>query len=509
MHPNGQIPAYEWAFGDVNPPVHAWAALRVFEIDGRRDHEFLARVFHKLLLNFTWWVNRKDARRQQRLRGRLPRAGQHRPVRPLGGAAGAAPAGAERRHAPGWRITRSTCWRSRWCSPSDDRSYEDIATKFFEHFAYIAAAHARDRACGTRRTASSTTCSRSPTAARPLRVRSMVGLLPLAAADRRRATARPAARLRRPAAAGSCSNKPEYPDAWSARRRSRDGLQRRLLAVVDGERLVRDARRAMLDEDEFLSPYGLRSLSRRHRDQPFALDLGGTTSPSDYEPGESTTGLFGGNSNWRGPIWFPVNYLVIEALRRFAGFYGDDLHRRAPDRLGRPASRWPSRRRPRRTAGRDRSCDDADGRRPVFGGSRLFQSDPRLARPAAVPRVLPRRHRRRARRLAPDRLDRARGGSRAPHARRAGRRTHVTPAAVTSRARKFAESTRPVDYLPDCHQPGTACDSCGAGPGTLRKRRGRVLRRQPIPVRPADRRVTRPPAPAHLPIGARRRAHDR
>ncbi len=372
MHPNGQIPAYEWAFGDVNPPVHAWAALRVFEIDGSRDHAFLAKVFHKLLLNFTWWVNRKDRDGSNVFEGGFLGLDNIGPIdrsAPLPVAARL-----EQSDGTAWMATYAlNLLEMALVLAEQDRSYEDLATKFFEHFAYIAEAMREmglwDEDDGffydVLRLADGSTV--------PLRVRSMVGLIPLCAATTLGTAtldALPdfAARLR-----WFLANKPRYRGVVGETH-ERDGHEGRLLSVVDGERLVRILA-TMLSEDEFLSPHGLRALSRRHRDEPFTLSLAGAGFTVDYEPGESTTGLFGGNSNWRGPVWFPVNHLVIEAVRRYARFFGDDvlvehpagsahkvtLARLADDLSDRLVSIF---------------TEDADCHRPVFGDEHLFQYHP-------------------------------------------------------------------------------------------------------------------------------------
>jgi hypothetical protein len=372
MHPNGQIPAYEWAFGDVNPPVHAWAALRVFEIDGGRDFDFLARVFHKLLLNFTWWVNRKDAAGNNVFEGGFLGLDNIGPI----DRSAALPVAARLEQSDG------TAWMAMYCLnllemalvlAEHDPSYEDSATKFFEHFAYIADAMREmglwDEADGF----FYDVVKYADGSQAPLRVRSVVGLLPLCAT-----TTLGGATLGRLTDFADrfhwfVENKPRF-RAVVGETHVREGAEGRLLSIVDGERLVRILG-TMLDEEEFLSPHGLRALSRRHAAEPFSIELAGGTYTVDYEPGESTTGLFGGNSNWRGPVWFPVNYLLIEAIRRFARFYGDDLIVELPAGSGRKVVLA--------ELADDLSrrlvsifLEGPDGRRPVFGDCELFQNDP-------------------------------------------------------------------------------------------------------------------------------------
>jgi hypothetical protein len=371
MHPNGQIPAYEWAFGDVNPPVHAWAALRVFRLDGSRDFDFLQRVMHKLLINFTWWVNRKDAGGNNVFEGGFLGLDN---VGPFDRSA-ALPVSGSLEQSDG------TAWMAMYALnllemalilANHDAVYEDIATKFLEHFAYIAFASYHHGLWDEEDSFFYDVLRLSDGTTVPLKVRSVVGLLPLAAAtivssQTLRRLPDLAARLR-----WFLQNKPEYGDVVGAKR-SRDAQQLRLLSMVGADQLIRILHR-MLSEEEFLSPYGLRSLSRAHGAEPFTVSLGGNDFTVGYEPGESTSGLFGGNSNWRGPIWFPVNYVLIEALRRFGEFFGEDLLVEYP------------------TGGAKRSMgevaddlsrrlvalflDNADGRRPVFGEYELFQRDP-------------------------------------------------------------------------------------------------------------------------------------
>ncbi|MFN2487938.1 MAG: glucosidase, partial [Acidimicrobiia bacterium] len=331
MHPNGQLPAYEWAFGDVNPPVHAWAALRVFEIDGSTDFGFLERAMHKLLLNFTWWVNRKDSGGNNVFEGGFLGLDN---IGPFDRSADL-PEGIRLEQADG------TAWMAMYCLnllemalvlAGHDATYEDIATKFFEHFAYIASA-IHTQGLWNEEDGFYYDVLRSADMAMPLEVRSMVGLIPLFAVTTLGKNTLDdlsdfAGRMR-----WFLEHKPQYGDVVA--HVNRVGMhERRLLSVVSPERLTRILA-IMLDESEFLSAYGLRSLSAHHRENPYSVEIGGITASVGYEPAESTTGLFGGNSNWRGPIWFPVNYLVIESLRRFARFLGPDFTVECPTGSGR------------------------------------------------------------------------------------------------------------------------------------------------------------------------------
>jgi hypothetical protein len=373
MHPNGQVPAYEWAFGDVNPPVHAWAALQVFEIDGERDFDFLARVMHKLLLNFTWWVNRKDTGGNNVFEGGFLGLDN---VGPFDRSAALPVAGVlEQSDGTGWMAMYAlNLLDMALILAAHDPAYTDVATKFFEHFAYIAAA-AYDQGLWDEEDSFFYDVLRLSDGSKvPLKARSVVGLLPLAATTRLSGVTlnrlpELAARLR-----WFLTNKPEYADIIGARRLAGDGRQQRLLSMVGPDQMVRLLAR-MLDEDEFLSPYGLRTLSRRHLDAPFAVSLAGQTFTVGYEPAESTSGLFGGNSNWRGPIWMPTNFLLICALRDYAEFFGDDLLVEYPTRSG-----------VKRTL-TDIADDlssrlislfvrDDSGRRPIYGACELFQSHP-------------------------------------------------------------------------------------------------------------------------------------
>jgi hypothetical protein len=338
MHPNGQLPAYEFAFGDANPPVHAWAAWRVYKMSGQRgerDRLFLERVFQKLLLNFTWWVNRKDSE------GKHVFGGGFLGMDNIGvfDRSQALPTGGSLDQADG------TAWMGFYCATllsmalelaQADPAYEDMASKLFEHFVRIADAM---NALGGSGLWSPTDgffydqLNHAGTIV-PLRVRSMVGLVPLIAVEviEEETLARcPAFRKRME---WFLRNRPELADYISCMRETPGSDRHRLLALSTKERLVR-VLQYMLDENEFLAPQGIRSVSRFHRDQPYVFEAGGQRYSVAYDPGEGTTGLFGGNSNWRGPIWFPINYLLMEALERYHHFYGDELTVECPTGSGR------------------------------------------------------------------------------------------------------------------------------------------------------------------------------
>ncbi len=379
MHPNGQIPAYEWALGDVNPPVHAWAALRVYRIErrlrGKGDREFLERVFHKLLLNFTWWVNRKDAEGKNIFQG---------------GFLGLDNIGVFDRSAPlptGGHIEQSdgTSWMGMYCLnmlgialelAKQDPAYEDVASKFFEHFVYIAHAvdspgegiNLWDEADGFYYDV-----LHGNGTAHPMKVRSMVGLIPLFAVE----TLEPEVVDKLPGFKRRMQwfidNHPEFRDHVEMVSKPGIGM-RRLLAIVGREQLPR-VLGFMLDEAEFLSPYGVRAVSRYHKDHPYSLRLDGMEHRVDYEPAESSSGLFGGNSNWRGPVWFPVNYLLIESLQKFHYFYGDTLKVPCPTGSETALNLWQVAAELSRRLTRI-FLRDADGRRPVYGGAEKFQRDP-------------------------------------------------------------------------------------------------------------------------------------
>jgi hypothetical protein len=378
MHPNGELPAYEWAFDDVNPPVHAWAAWRVFKIDaiqrGERDWDFLERMFHKLLMNFSWWVNRKDAEGNNLFEGGflgLDNIGLFDRSRPL----------------PSGHILEqsdATSWMAMYCLnmlaiavelAHHDPTYEDVATKFFEHFLAIGSA-------ATQRDGYSLwdeddgffydVLVDQYGGRMPLKVRSWVGLIPLFAIevfDRR-----------------VLENLPEFREraAWFIRKRPEQchslhmadfggSRERHLLALVGPDRLRRILMR-MLDETEFLSAHGLRSVSKEHEADPVQLDLEGEKYEVRYQPSDSDTYLFGGNSNWRGPVWFPLNYLMIESLQKFHHYLGDEFTVEFPTGSGRECTLWEvsGELAHRLTA---LFVPDADGRRASNGGVDLFDHD--------------------------------------------------------------------------------------------------------------------------------------
>jgi len=379
MHPNGQIPAYEWNFGDVNPPVQAWAAWRIYKIDKKRtgtgDRRFLERVFHKLLLNFTWWVNRKDAEGKNIFQG---------------GFLGLDNIGVFDRSAPlptGGHIEQSdaTSWMAMYCLnmltialelAGDNRAYEDVASKFFEHFVYIC------RACNNiggdrielwdRKDGFFYDVLHLPDGDKQhIKVRSIVGLIPLFAVETLDSELIDRLPRFKHRMQWFIENRPDF--AQHLETRSYDGGVRRFLSLVSRERL-RSVLRYMLDEAEFLSPYGIRALSRYHQDHPYVFNVMGREHRVDYEPAESGTDLFGGNSNWRGPIWFPVNYLLIESLQKFHHYLGDEFLVDYPTGSGQLINLWQvageiSRRLTRIF------LRDPEGRRPVFGGTDLLQRD--------------------------------------------------------------------------------------------------------------------------------------
>jgi hypothetical protein len=381
MHPNGQLPAYEWALGDVNPPVHAWAAWRVYKIEekrrGRGDRKFLERVFHKLLLNFTWWVNRKDAEGMNIFQG---------------GFLGLDNIGVFDRSAPlptGGHIEQSdgTSWMAMYTLnmlamamelAREDSAYEDVASKFWEHFLHIAHAMTSLGHTGIQLWSEEDgffydVLHLGDESSFPLKVRSMVGLIPLFAVE----TLEPEALKRlggfKKRLEWFIDNRPELTKVVACMRTPGE-QERRLLSIVNGEQLRR-VLHLMLDEREFLSPYGIRALSRFHHENPYQLRVNGDVHRVDYEPAESSTGLFGGNSNWRGPVWFPVNFLIIESLQKFHHYLGEDFKVECPTGSGQMMTLWEVAAEISRRLSRIFLRDER-GRRPVYGGLEKFQSDP-------------------------------------------------------------------------------------------------------------------------------------
>jgi len=340
MHPNGQLPAYEWNFGDVNPPVHAWATWKLYRMEerlaGKGDRAFLERVFHKLLLNFTWWVNRKDADGRNIFQGGflgLDNIGVFDRSKPL-------PTGGflDQSDGTAWVAAYSLqLMRIALELSHENPIYQDIATKFFEHFLHIAEAMTKlggkehglwDEEDGFYYDSLHLPDGR----VMPLRVRSMVGLLPLFAVE----VLEPEELERAPEFKARLewflAHRPDLARLVSRWNEPGRG-EMRLLSLLRGSRMKRLFRR-MLDEKEFLSPYGIRALSKQHEKEPYRLQVKGTTLEVRYEPGESSSGLFGGNSNWRGPIWFPVNFLLLDAMHEYHRYYGDDFRIECPTGSG-------------------------------------------------------------------------------------------------------------------------------------------------------------------------------
>ena len=381
QHPNGELPAYEWAFGDVNPPVQAWAAWRVYQIErrvrgGAGDTVFLEKVFQKLLLNFTWWVNRKDAEGKNVFQGGflgLDNIGVFDRSQPL-------PTGGYLEQSDG------TSWMAMYCLnmltialelTKTSPAYEDMATKFFEHFIYIA--HAMNNFGEKNEDLWDNedgfyydVLHRPDNSHEFLKVRSIVGLIPLLAVetiDDEQFQSLPDFKARiewfiahRPDLCKNITNL-----------RNIGMHQRRLLSIVDPDRL-RAILTKMLDETEFLSPHGIRALSKFHQDHPYVMTVDGTEYRVDYEPAESTTGVFGGNSNWRGPVWFPINYLLIEALQKFDYYLGPEFQVPCPAGTGNMLSLGEAAAELSRRLSHIFMRGD-DGRRPVYGGTTKFQAD--------------------------------------------------------------------------------------------------------------------------------------
>ncbi|WP_330220707.1 MGH1-like glycoside hydrolase domain-containing protein [[Phormidium ambiguum] IAM M-71] len=381
MHPNGQIPAYEWSFSDVNPPVHAWAIWRVYKIEqkmwGRSDRQFLERVFQKLLLNFTWWVNRKDVKGKNVFQGGflgLDNIG-------VFDRSAALPTGGYLDQSDG------TSWMGMYCLnmleialelAKANPVYEDIATKFFEHFLYIADAmnhigedvtHLWDEEDGfyydVLRLPHSDDIK--------LKVRSMVGLIPLFAVETIESETLKQFPGFKARVEWFLKNRVDLVQNIACMRREGVG-ERRLLAIAYPEKLRRILQK-MLDETEFLSPYGIRSMSRYHAENPYILHANGNEFRVNYEPAESSSGLFGGNSNWRGPIWFPVNYLLIESLQKFHYYFGDSFQIECPTGSGNFMNLWEVASELSQRLTRIFETDSFS-QRPVYGDTKNFQTDP-------------------------------------------------------------------------------------------------------------------------------------
>jgi hypothetical protein len=380
MHPNGQLPACEWNFSDVNPPVHAWAVWRVYKMEekhwGRRDRDFLERAFHKLLLNFTWWVNRKDTEGKNVFQGGflgldnigvLDRSG----ALPGGGAI---------------EQSDATSWMGMYCLnmmtialelAKGNRVYEDVASKFLEHFVYIS--HAMNNLAGqglrlwNQEDHFFYDVMRLPDGRMvPMKIRSMVGLIPLLAVetlDSELIDTLPGFKRRMQY---FIDHFPEFAEHIETETTATN--VRRFLSLVSPDRL-REVLGTMLDETEFLSPFGIRSLSAAHRDKPYILRANGVTAQIGYEPGESQSGLFGGNSNWRGPIWFPVNFLLIEALQKYHYFLGNHFRVPCPTHSGQLLDLWQVSIELQRRLTSIFLRDQQD-RRPVYQAGERFQTDP-------------------------------------------------------------------------------------------------------------------------------------
>lgn len=388
LHPNGQMPAYEWSLSDVNPPVHAWACWRVYKMTaprGKRDVAFLKRVFTKLLLNFTWWVNRKD------ISGNHLFAGGFLGLDNIGvfDRSQALPCGGRLEQADG------TAWMAFYASTmlaialelaQYDATYEDIASKFFEHFVHIADAINTLGGKGLWHEDDNFYYDQLKIHDRvvPLAIRSIVGIIPLFAVEvleQAEIDRLPGFRKRME---WFLTHRPDLARhiAYCDRSHHSDGDEEhsgstaghRLLAIPSKQRLEH-VLRYVLDESEFLSPYGVRALSSVHRDRPFSLRSEGQEHRVDYAPGESTSGLFGGNSNWRGPIWFPVNYLLIEALERYHHFYGAELRVECPAGSGRHMSLFDASQELRRRLAK-LFLPDNTGRRPCHGDDQRYAADP-------------------------------------------------------------------------------------------------------------------------------------
>jgi hypothetical protein len=379
LHPNGQIPAYEWNFGDVNPPVHAWSTIFTYRLEkaqGRGDLRWLKGCFQKLLLNFTWWVNRKDRTGRNVFEGGflgLDNIGVFDRSAPL-------PTGGSLEQADG------TAWMALFCQnmfeiaselAMTDEDYADMALKFAEHFLWIASAMmhlGKDKGMWDEEDGFFYDVLRLPNGeAQHLKVRSMVGLLPFCAATTYEGQMRTKYPRLYERLGSFLEARPELVGAIHDPRKQ--GYAGRSLGAVLNEDKLRRVLAKMLDENEFLSPYGIRSLSRYHAEHPYVFQAGGREYRVGYLPAESDTGMFGGNSNWRGPIWMPMNALIVRALIQYYGYYGDDFQVECPTGSGRLMNLYQvAEEISRRLAAI--FLRDSSGRRPVYGGARKFQEDP-------------------------------------------------------------------------------------------------------------------------------------
>ncbi|MGI8669331.1 MAG: MGH1-like glycoside hydrolase domain-containing protein, partial [Aridibacter sp.] len=380
MHPNGQIPAYEWNFSDVNPPVHAWSALRVYKIDAKNsgvaDREFLEKIFHKLLLNSTWWVNRKDFEGNNVFEGGflgLDNIGVFDRSSDL-------PTGGHLEQSDG------TSWMAMYCLnmlaialelAKDDKAYEDVASKFFEHFVRISDAMnnigSEDTELWNERDGFYYDVLHLEDRRNiPLKVRSLVGLIPLFAVETIEEEWLEELPEFKKRTDWFLKNRPDLTEQISCMQ-AEGRENRRILSVVTKEKLTRILR-YMLSESEFLSDFGIRSLSRFHKSNPYIFEVGGKSWTVDYEPGESHTGTFGGNSNWRGPVWFPVNYLIIESLQKFDFYYGEEFKIEFPTGSENMLSLWEVSQELEKRLTKIFLKDD-EGNRAVFGNTEKFQKD--------------------------------------------------------------------------------------------------------------------------------------
>ncbi len=379
MHPSGKLPSYEWAFDDVNPPVHAWAVWRVYKLTGEKgqlDRLFLERAFQKLLINFTWWVNRKDVGGRNVFSGGflgLDNIGVFDRSKPL-------PTGGQLEQADG------TAWMAFYCTTMlaiaielavEDPAYEDVASKFIEHFVAIADAMNTLGGTGLWDEADGFYYDQLHVDGRhiPMRIRSMVGLIPLFASEvleQDELDRLPGLKKRLD---WFVANRPDLARNIAHMDNGEYGHKgHRLLGIPSRDRLER-VLKVLFDDNEFLSPHGVRALSARYRDQPFVFRANGEDHAVAYTPGESETWLFGGNSNWRGPVWFPVNYLLIESLERYHHFYGDSLKVECPAGSGHFIN---LREAARELANRLATLflPDAQGRRPCHGDQARYATDP-------------------------------------------------------------------------------------------------------------------------------------